>query len=225
MTDSFSRKRRNIIKNGIALGGLALLDPLAFAFAEQRHRSTTPNLVLGPFYPVIKPLDRDADLTTIAGRNGRANGQVIHVVGKVANLNGDPVRDAKIELWQANAAGRYDHPSDPNKAPLDPNFQGFGEQVTDSEGRFHFKTIKPGAYPRIEGTGMRTPHIHFEIFGKHDRMVTQMFFEGEPLNETDFIYQAIRNNQQGALAKIDKHAAQFEPGAWLVSWDVVLRQG
>jgi protocatechuate 3,4-dioxygenase beta subunit len=217
------KTRREVIKCAIATAGLAALDPLAFAFGEPRP--ATPALTLGPFYPLTKPLDKDADLTLIAGKRGHAHGQLIHVVGRVVNRNGDPVRNAKVELWQANAAGRYSHPSDQNTAPLDPNFQGYGEQMTDADGHFRFKTIKPGAYPTLDGIGMRTPHIHFEIRGKNDLLATQMFFEGEPLNDEDFIYRGIRRNAEGTIAKVHKEGPGLEPGAWLVSWDVVLMRG
>src|SRR5258708_32638846 len=88
-----------------------------------------------------------ADLTRVSGRSGRAEGQMLNVMGRVLNLTGEPVRNAKVEVWQANAHGRYTHPSDPNPAPLDPNFEGAAVLTTDSEGRYRFKTIKPAAYP------------------------------------------------------------------------------
>lgn len=213
--------RRDLIRAGIAIGGLAVLDPLTFAF-QQQSREATPAITAGPFYPLTKPLDKDADLTVLNGGSGRAKGQVIHVVGKVVNRSGDPVRNAKIELWQANAGGRYSHPEDTNKAALDPNFQGYGEQTTDAEGLFRFKTIKPGAYPLPDGTAVRTPHIHFDIYGRNERLTTQMFFENEPLNEKDFIFQEIRSNRQNTVATVKQSGAGLEPGAWLVSWEVVL---
>jgi protocatechuate 3,4-dioxygenase, beta subunit len=222
-----SSTRRDLLKTGIALGGLTLLDPMMVLAGDDaaERLAATPNLTPGPFYPVIKPLEKDADLTVVAGRGGRAQGQVIHVVGQVRNRNGDPVRNARVELWQANASGRYDHPSDPNTAPLDPNFQGYGEQLTDDNGHFHFKTIKPGAYPTLDKRGLRTPHIHFEIYGKNDRTTTQLFFEGEPLNQQDFVYKAIPRNQQAVIAKVQKSGAGVEPGTWLVMWDCTMMQG
>src|SRR5205809_1232643 len=104
--------------------------------------------------------------------------EVIHVMGRVLNVEGQPVRGARVELWQANAHGRYTHPSDTNSAPLDPNFEGFAVQTTDAEGRYRFKTIKPGAYP-ANPNWMRPPHLHFEVTGKVNRLVTQLYFPGE----------------------------------------------
>ena len=97
---------------------------------------------------------------------------------------GAPVAGARVEIWQANAHGRYSHPYDSNPAPLDPNFEGYAVQMTDSEGRYRFKTIKPGAYPVTEDWS-RPPHIHFDVSGRVGRMVSQMYFENEPLNEVD----------------------------------------
>src|SRR5262249_33276775 len=122
----------------------------------------------------------------IRGKHGHAQGKIIHLTGQVLNQNGEPVRGAKIEIWQANTHGRYAHPSDTNSAPLDANFQGYSVQTTDAEGHYRFKTIKPGAY-RVDANSMRTPHIHFDVMGKKDRLVTQMYFPGEPLNEKDAI--------------------------------------
>lgn len=87
-----------------------------------------------------------------------------------------------MELWQANAHGRYNHPSDPNPAPLDPNFEGFAVQYTDAEGRYRFRTIKPGAYPTGIENWWRPAHIHFDVTGRTDKLVTRMYFDGDPLS-------------------------------------------
>src|SRR5437899_170642 len=139
--------RRQAVHRTLAFAGGALLRPAAAIFAAEPALTPTPLNVLGPFYPMIKPLEKDADLTMIQGRQRRAEGKVVHLMGRVFNLQGEPMKGAKIELWQANTHGRYDHPSDRNDAPLDPNFQGYSVQETDQEGRYRFKTIKPGAYP------------------------------------------------------------------------------
>src|SRR5712675_3509890 len=151
--------RREILKMS-AITGVASVVSTRFAMARTVV-PRTPEQILGPFYP-LKPLDQNADLTRVSGRPGRAEGQVLIVTGRVLNLNGEPVRNAKIEIWQANAHGRYTHPSDTNPAPLDPNFEGFAMQATDAEGRYRFKTIKPGAYPAT-ANWMRPPHLHFEV--------------------------------------------------------------
>src|SRR5687768_10349451 len=113
-----SRREMLTLLLASSVGVVANFDELLAA----ESRAETPNLVVGPFYPLVKPLDRDADLTQIRNRRGRATGQLIDVSGRVLNRNGDPVSNARIELWQANSHGRYAHQSDPNtSAPLDPN--------------------------------------------------------------------------------------------------------
>src|SRR2546427_13297788 len=175
-------------------------------------------------YPVIKRVEQGADLTTIPGRPGRATGQVIHVMGRVLNVEGQPVRGARIELWQANAQGRYSHPSDTNPAPLDPNFEGFAVQNTDAEGRYRFKTVKPGAYPAT-ANWMRPPHLHFDVTGKINRVITQMYFPGELLNDKDLLLQKIRVNKESLIAKVLPPTADVEPDSLTVVWDIVVDKG
>lgn len=186
--------------------------------------SGTPEVQMGPFYPVMKPLDQDADLTTIAGGKKRAEGKIVHVYGQVINEIGKPVSGARIELWQANTHGRYTHSGDPNKAPLDPNFSGFGIVTADSEGRYRFKTIKPGAYP-ISATEIRPPHIHVDVMGKHDRLISQMFFPDEPLNEPDFLFKTLGPKKQAVVAKMMPATKDIEPDAILLNWDIMLYKG
>jgi protocatechuate 3,4-dioxygenase beta subunit len=183
----------------------------------------TPTQILGPYYPVMKPLDRDADLTVIRDKSGKAAGQVIHVMGRVLNTRGEPVQGARIEIWQANTHGRYVHPSDRNSAPLDPNFEGFASLVTDTEGRYRFKTIKPGAYPQ-DGE-MRPPHIHFDVSGRINRLVTQMYFAGDPLNERDRFLATARANARRLIVSLQKPGPELEPDSLLAQWDIVLEQG
>jgi protocatechuate 3,4-dioxygenase beta subunit len=213
--------RRQILGIAVGASGLALSGRLA-AFAVAL--TPPPGEILGPFYPVIKRVDQGADLTVIAGKPGRAAGEVIHVMGRVLNVEGQPVRGARLELWQANAHGRYAHASDKNPAPLDPNFEGFAVQTSDAEGRYRFKTIKPGAYPAT-GNWMRPPHLHFDVSGKVNRLVTQMYFPGESLNDTDLLLQKLRANRDGAIAKVLPPTADVEPDSRLVVWDIVLDKG
>jgi protocatechuate 3,4-dioxygenase beta subunit len=213
--------RRQILTMAtVAAGGLAVSERVALAQTMKR----TPGEILGPFYPVIKRVDQGADLTTVPGKAGRARGQVIHVIGRVFNAEGQPVRGARVELWQANAQGRYTHPSDTNPAPLDPNFEGFAVQSSDGEGRYRFKTIKPGAYPATS-TWMRPPHLHFEITGKVNRVITQMYFPGEALNDKDILLQNIRANREGLIARVLPPTADVEPDSLIVVWDIVLDKG
>jgi protocatechuate 3,4-dioxygenase, beta subunit len=206
----------------VAIGGLTVSGGVGAVFAQALRR--TPGEILGPFYPVLKPLDQDADLTTIAGKPGRAAGQVIHVMGRVINLQGQPVPGARVELWQANTHGRYSHPSDTNPAPLDPSFEGFAVQTTDAEGRYRFKTIKPGAYP-VNPNWMRPPHLHFDVTGKTNRVITQMYFPEEPLNDKDLLLQNIRANKEGLIAKVLSPTPEIEPDSLMVLWDIVLDKG
>lgn len=217
--------RRQMLHKGFAFSGLVLANPITSIYGQTRKLKQTPNLVMGPFYPLTKPLEQDADLTVIGGRSGRAQGKIIHLMGRILNTYGDIVQGAKVEIWQANTHGRYSHPSDPYTAPLDPNFQGYGVQETDAQGRFRFKTIRPGPYPSAEGTWMRAPHIHFDVSGKKDRKVTQMFFEGEALNDQDLIFKAIRANKEGVIAKTLAPTKDLEPDSVIVSWEIVLLQG
>ena len=173
--------RRDLIKMTAALA--ASVTALSTRRAAAEGLARTPQQILGPFYP-LKEFPQTADLTQIAGRPERAQGQILNVMGRVLNLAGEPVRNATIEVWQANAAGRYTHPSDPNPAPLDPNFDGSAVLTTDPEGRYRFKTIKPAAYPAGPNL-IRPAHIHFQVSGRQDRLVTQMYFDGDPYNATD----------------------------------------
>jgi protocatechuate 3,4-dioxygenase beta subunit len=124
------------------------------------------------------------DLTTVEGGTGRAQGEIIEVTGRVINRAGGAVRGARLVVWQANGFGRYAHPNDCSLAPIDPNFVGFAEILSNDEGSYRLKTVKPGAYA-AESDQMRPPHIHFEVHGKFERLVTQMYFPGEPLNADD----------------------------------------
>ena len=142
----------------------------------------TPAQTAGPFYPRQKPLDQDDDLTAVHGHAGRARGETILVRGSVRDAEGRPVFGATVEIWQANAAGRYDHPADRNPAALDPDFQGFGKALTDAAGGFRFRTVKPGPYAD------RTPHIHVQMRGPNRSLVTQMYFPGEARNLRDPLF-------------------------------------
>ena len=217
--------RRQMLEMAIGLSGFALSGTSGSVFAQEAKRLITRPLPLGPFYPQMKPLDQDADLTTISGKPGRAEGKVIHLMGRVMNLKGEPVSGAKVEIWQTDSKGRYVHPSDPNPVPADPNFQGFGVQITDAEGRYRFKTVKPAAYPGLLA-GMRTPHIHFDVSGKIDRAVTQMFFPNEPLNAQDRSFQSLSAvYKEAATAKILPPTKELEADSVVAVWDIVLLKG
>ena len=137
---------------------------------------------------------QDHDLTR--QHRGEPLGERIIVSGRVTDSAGQPVRSTLIEIWQANAAGRYRHEVDQHPAPIDPNFTGAGRCLTDDDGSYRFVTIKPGAYPwRNHPNAWRPAHIHLSLFGRAftNRLVTQMYFPGDPLFEFDPIFQSVRD--------------------------------
>ena len=213
--------RREILKMSAILG-LASVASTRLAIAQMAVQRT-PEQILGPYYP-MKTLDQNADLTRLPGRPGRAAGHVLNVTGRVLNRKGDPVRHAKVEIWQANAHGRYTHPSDPNPAPLDPNFEGSASLTTDSDGRYRFTTIKPAAYP-AGPNGMRPAHIHFQVSGQQDRLVTQMYFEGDPYNQTDRFLQTALEQRNLLITRLLPPTPDMEPESKLVMFDIVLSAG
>jgi protocatechuate 3,4-dioxygenase beta subunit len=167
----------------------------------------------------------DADLTM--ARDGEAQGQRIVVHGQVRDSDGRPVPHSLVEVWQANAAGRYRHRWDRHDAPLDPHFTGVGRVLTDAEGRYRFVTIKPGAYPwGNHPNAWRPAHIHFSLFGQAftQRLVTQMYFPDDPLFGYDPIFNSVPS-EAGRTALI----AAFDLDATVESWalgfrfDIVLR--
>jgi protocatechuate 3,4-dioxygenase, beta subunit len=222
MSAHHGMSRRHVLGMAVAVGSLALSGGISAIWAQALKR--TPGQILGPFYPVLKPPSQGADLTTVPGKPGRAEGQVIHVMGRVVNLQGQPVQGASVEIWQANTHGRYNHPSDTNPAPLDPNFEGFAVLTTDAEGRYRFKTIKPGAYPAGPDL-IRPPHIHFEVTGQINRLVTQMYFAGEPLNDKDPFLQSAGASKEGLIVPLRPPAPELEPDALVAVWDIVLDKG
>lgn len=206
--------RRNLI-------GAAALLALPGAARAVGDLSPTPFQTVGPFYPMLRPLDQDGDLTIVGGNKVAAKGQIIEVAGRVLDRHGAPVAGAKVELWQANSFGRYGHPSEPDTGrAADDGFQGYGTQLADAEGRFRFKTVKPGAYPIWNGGPTRTPHIHFDIQGRRDRLITQMYFPGETLNEGDIVLKEVDAKERPSVM------AKLVDGAQPVwAWDIVLSSG
>jgi protocatechuate 3,4-dioxygenase, beta subunit len=183
----------------------------------------TPGQILGPFWPTQAVPDMSGDLTHVPGRTGRAVGQLLHVTGRVLNRDGIPVANAKLDIWQANAAGRYRHPSDTNPAPLDPNFNGFAELTTDTDGNYRFITIKPGSYPAGPNI-IRPAHIHFDVTGRVNRIVTQMYFDGDPYNASDrWLQSALR--PEALIVTPKSPTADFEPDSRMVTFDIVLIDG
>ena len=155
----------------------------------------------------------------MAGRDERAAGQVIEVRGRVLGPNGQPITGARVQLWQANAAGRYAHTSDAgNSAPLDPNFQGYAAVESGVDGAFRFTTIKPGGYLVAE-QGPRTPHLHWKVAANGQDLTTQSYFPDEPGNDTDFLIQAMQTDPRVLIARAGAAGTDGAPG---YDWDVVL---
>jgi protocatechuate 3,4-dioxygenase beta subunit len=181
--------------------------------------------VTGPVFGHSDLTQHDDDLTLQC--EGPPLGERIIVSGRVLDGNGLPVANSLIEIWQANAAGRYHHVRDDHAAPLDPNFLGTGRTLTDENGFYRFTTIKPGAYPwRNHENAWRPAHIHFSLFGPAfvTRLVTQMYFPGDPLFAYDPILQSVpdENGRQRLISKFDLETTKPE---WALGYrfDIILR--
>lgn len=181
----------------------------------------------GPVFNESRVAPSDSDLTR--QHSGEPIGERIIVAGRVTDSDGRPVAATLIEAWQANAAGRYAHELDDHPAPLDPNFTGIGRCLTGVDGTFRFVSIKPGAYPwRNHPNAWRPPHIHFSLFGRafEQRLVTQMYFPGDPLLSLDPIFNSIPD-----AGGRDRLIARFDLSQTMPEWalgyrfDIVLRGG
>jgi protocatechuate 3,4-dioxygenase, beta subunit len=181
--------------------------------------------ITGPVFGESDIAENDNDLT--AQHSGEPIGERIIITGKILDDSGHPVPNALIEIWQANAAGRYRHQGDQHGAPLDPNFSGAGRMLSDAEGNYRLVTIKPGAYPwQNHANAWRPAHIHFSLFGAGllTRLVTQMYFPGDPLMAHDPIFNSIRDDKarQRLIAAFDFGTA-IPSHALGYKFDVVLR--
>ncbi|WP_307870909.1 protocatechuate 3,4-dioxygenase subunit beta [Micromonospora sp. C51] len=181
--------------------------------------------VTGPLLGEGRLGELDHDLTR--QHDGEPLGQRIIVHGRVLDGDGHAVPHSLVEIWQANAAGRYRHAADTWPAPLDPNFTGVGRALTDADGRYRFVTVQPGAYPwRNHDNAWRPAHIHFSLFGRAftQRLVTQMYFPGDPLFFQDPIFNSVRDERarQRMVARYD-HAATRPEWALAYEFDIVLR--
>jgi len=177
-------------------------------------RIATPSQTLGPYFALGLVRPGDDDLACREPGGPRAEGQPIVVSGRVTDEDGRPVRKALIEVWQANCRGKYEHPDDITPEKPDPNLKAFGRALTTDDGRFSFKSIKPGAYPNPGyDNWMRPPHIHFSVLcaGVMQRLITQMYFPGEPLNDIDPILNGIEDLEaRASLIARDCGGGNFE---------------
>ncbi|MFL6296793.1 MAG: protocatechuate 3,4-dioxygenase subunit beta [Actinomycetes bacterium] len=177
-----------------------------------------------PVFGVADVTPVEADLTR--HHTGEPLGERIIVTGRVIDGDGRPVRHQLVEIWQANAAGRYRHEGDQHPAPLDPNFTGGGRALTDEDGTYRFVTIKPGAYPwRNHTNAWRPAHIHFSLFGRAfaQRLITQMYFPGDPLFPFDPILSSVPEAaRERLMSRLDLDTTVPE---WALGyrWDIVLR--
>lgn len=188
---NFSRRKFITISTIGSFFGLSSIDSLA--------NTVTPSETEGPFYPITPQKDLDFDLTTIDGKDGMAKGQVVFIHGQVIDQDSKPVEGATVDIWQANAAGRYRHPHDPNPAPLDPRFQGWAIVQSGKKGMFQFKTIVPGSYP-VNKEWVRPPHIHFKVSKRgYSELITQMYFPENELNNSDRLLQGKSKSDQALM--------------------------
>ncbi|MEM0896294.1 MAG: protocatechuate 3,4-dioxygenase [Verrucomicrobiota bacterium] len=210
------RHRRDFIQRSL-LGSAAFFTS-AGAFAEAL--TLTPRQTEGPFYPDKLPLDTDNDLIVITDSLTPAVGEITHLHGKVFDVKGNPLRNTLVEIWQCDANGNYLHSKGRNgqKGGLDKNFQGYGRFMTDTKGRYYFRTIKPVAYVG------RTPHIHVIVSRGEDRLLTgQLYIKGEKQNERDFLFNRVKEPR-----KVAAMIADFVPlkgsttGELTAKWDIVV---
>ncbi len=179
--------RRLIIKHGLLLAMGSAYQ--SFVLAGSKMLLPTPAETEGPFYPVLAQQDKDFDLTQVKGQASTAKGRTIWVVGRVLDQQGRAIDGAIVDIWQANAAGRYHHPDDSNPAPLDPAFQGWAITASGHEGLFRFKTVFPGIYT-VAKDWQRPPHIHFKVSKPgYKRLLTQMYFPDHVLNGRDYLLE------------------------------------
>jgi len=210
--------RRTFLKDGVVGGALGL-------FACSAYASYLPKLILtppeieGPFYPVLAQKDKDFDLTRIKGKQGVAKGKIIIIQGQVLDADGNPIKDATVDLWQANAAGKYRHPHDSNEVPLDSNFQGWAIVPSGKEGMFRFKTVYPGAYP-VSDKWTRPPHIHFKVSKRrYISLITQMYFPGHELNDSDLLLKRKSKEERKLMI-----ASKVEDKPEVYAYSIVLQK-
>ena len=226
----------NTTIGAIVRGDREVFPPYLYeAYQSTRHRAPTLPLIeipltiselTGPGPAISAVTPEDADLTRNAGTGGEAIGQRIIVTGRVLNDLGNPLADTLLEIWQANASGRYLHKRDQWPGPLDPNFLGMGRCLTNGDGVYRFLTIRPGAYPwKNHINAWRPAHIHFSLFGSsmRSRLVTQMYFPDDPLHQIDPILQSVPtpNSRERLIAAYDHTVTEPE---WALGyrWDIVL---
>ena len=202
---------------GAAAAGTAL--GLATPLLRAAELLATPYQGKGPFYPLELPLDQDNDLTRVAGRTDSAQGVLLDVMGQLRDERGRPLARTQIEIWQVNAFGRYHHRYEDQDKPWDPAFQGYGRTLTDAEGNYRFRTIRPVAYPG------RAPHIHFALSDRRfSTFYTQMYVAGAPENDRDFLLNSVRDPRARRSLIVNLEPSPAEGSELLGRFDIVLGQ-
>lgn len=193
--------RRGLLKIG-GLSALALGASRVFSATTLDTCEATPKQPEGPFYPIADQDDKNTDLTVVTGKTQMAQGIIIYLAGTVIDQTCAPVANAIVEIWQACATGKYNHPGDRNNPnALDPHFQYWGIAVTNGVGEYNFKTIAPGHYEAGPGW-IRPPHIHFKVHKRGIKeLITQMYFEGNSYNESDLILQEIPRSEWSSVVR------------------------
>ena len=210
-------RRRFLTRVGLGAATFAAsawLTPGAFAEALTR----TPAQTEGPFYPDHLPLDTDNDLLVVNDAITPAVGEVTHLTGRILGADGEPLRNAVVEIWQCDANGAYLHTGTGNREKRDRNFQGFGRFTTGSSGEYYFRTIKPVAYPG------RTPHIHYKVKLKgREALTTQCYIKGDPQNERDGVFRGIPDAKARESVLVDfAPIKSSKTGELAAKFDVVL---
>ena len=209
---------RRTVLTGLTAAGTSLLVSSSRVLS-QSARIATPRQTEGPFYPTEWRDDADNDLVVVKGAASKALGRVVHIEGRVLSVSGAPIGNAAVEIWQCDSQGIYRHPRDEGGSRRrDGGFQGRGRTLTDADGRYRFRTIRPVPY------GLRTPHIHFKVVPPTGRLlITQMYVFGEPLNARDGVLGAIRDTRlRDSLIVRLEAADRLEPGALGGTFDIVL---
>ena len=180
--------RRSLLKKSFLTAGTFFIGS---SIAKANSCLLTPEQTEGPFYPIEDQKDKNNDLTFVNGSNKKAKGEVIVLYGVVKDQDCKPVKDVLVEIWQACVTGKYNHPGDPNPAKLDPNFQYWGQALTNERGEYQFKTILPGHY-KATNTWTRPAHIHMKVHRRgFEELTTQVYFKGDPYNAKDRVLQSL----------------------------------
>ena len=186
-----------LLRRRHAILALSAIGVAPIASGQSAATQITPSQSLGPFYPrdeLERPEQTDADLLVFDGDKLLSRGTPMYFTGRIVNRLGAAVAQAPVEIWQCDANAVYHHPAGGAVSERDPHFQGYGVALTDAEGRFHFRTIKPVPYPG------RTPHIHIRVAPRDGRaLATQLYLPGEPGNARDFLYRQLSRQERAAL--------------------------